>query len=316
MMDWKSKSKGLTAFITHPDCMLHNVGDIHPENPQRLVSVRDQLMASQLFDSLNEVEAPNVTPEQLRRVHTAKYLDYLEMSEPETGTFRVDPDTALMKHTLTSARRAAGGVIKAVDMVCRGEAPNAFCAIRPPGHHAESEKAMGFCYYNNVAVGIRHALAEHGLARAAVIDFDVHHGNGTEEIFQDEPNVLMCSIFQHPFFPYSGDVPMGANMVNIPMKAGSGSVEFRDAVIDGWMPRLREFKPEIIFISAGFDAHREDDMGMMGLLEKDYEWVTRQLQKFANQYCEGRLVSVLEGGYDLSALGRSVAAHVRALTDI
>ncbi|GAB2950593.1 histone deacetylase family protein [Aquaspirillum soli] len=318
MLSWikNGLQSGLTAYITHSDCMLHNVGDMHPECPQRLVAIRDQLMASQIFDSLHEVEAPEVTDEQLARVHTPRYLEYLEMSQPLTGTFRVDPDTALMPNTLKAARRAAGGVVKAVDMVCQGQAPNAFCAIRPPGHHAESSKAMGFCYFNNIAVGIRHALAVHGLERAAVIDFDVHHGNGTEEIFRDDPQVMMASIFQHPFFPYSGDVPMGPNMVNIPMKAGSTGADFRDAVMDGWLPRLREFKPQILFISAGFDAHREDDMGMMGLVEADYEWVTRQLLKFADEYCEGRVVSVLEGGYDLSALGRSVTAHVRVLTDI
>ena len=318
MLSWikNNLQSGLTAYVTHPDCALHNVGDAHPECPERLTAIKDQLMASQIFDSLHEVEAPEATDEQITRAHPPRYLEYLELSQPVTGTFRVDPDTAMMPYTLRAARRAAGGVIKAVEMVCEGKAPNAFCAIRPPGHHAESAKAMGFCYFNNVAIGVRHALNHYELERAAIIDFDVHHGNGTEEIFRDDPQVLMASIFQHPFFPYCGDQPMGANMCNIPLKAGSGSTEFRDAVIDGWLPRLREFKPQILFISAGFDAHREDDMGMMGLTEADYEWVTRQLVKFAKEYCEGRIVSVLEGGYDLSALGRSVAAHVKVLTDI
>jgi acetoin utilization deacetylase AcuC-like enzyme len=220
----------------------------------------------------------------------------------------------MMAHTLRAARRAAGGAVKAVDMVCEGLAPNAFCSIRPPGHHAESAKSMGFCFYNNVAIAAAHALSQHGLERVAIIDFDVHHGNGTEEIFQNDPRVMMVSIFQHPFYPYCGDVPLGPNMHNVPMKAGSGSSAFREAVEMAWLPNLEAFQPQMLFISAGFDAHREDEMGSMGLTESDYEWVTRQLMRVARTYCEGRIVSVLEGGYDLSALARSVAAHVRVLS--
>lgn len=317
MLTWLKQqfpSAGLTAFITHPDCMLHNVGEGHPEAPERLVAIRDQLVASQLYDELHEVEAPDVTPEQLERVHPPHYLAILEASAPAAGTHRIDPDTAMMQHTLRAARRAAGGAVKAVDMVCQRLAPNAFCSIRPPGHHAESAASMGFCFYNNVAVAATHALSEYGLERVAIIDFDVHHGNGTEEIFQNDPRVMMVSIFQHPFFPYCGDNPVGQNMHNVPMKAGSGSMAFREAVEHIWLPNLEAFQPQMLFISAGFDAHREDEMGSMGLTESDYEWVTRQLMRVARTYCEGRIVSVLEGGYDLSALARSVAAHVRVLS--
>nr|WP_269212204.1 histone deacetylase family protein [Chromobacterium piscinae] len=287
----------------------------HPECPERLTAIRDQLMASQIFDSLQEVEAPEVGYEQLARVHPPRYVEYLEACAPSVGTFRMDPDTAMSPSTLQAARRAAGAVVKAVELVAEDKAPNAFCAIRPPGHHAESDKAMGFCFFNNIAVGVAHALAHYKFERVAVVDFDVHHGNGTEEILRDDPRVLMVSIFQHPFYPYSGDEPMGPNMHNVPLKAGSGGREFREAVENVWLPLLHEFQPQMLFISAGFDAHREDDMGSLGLIESDYEWVTRHMVGIADQYCAGRIVSVLEGGYDLSALGRSVAAHIRVLSD-
>nr|WP_259368278.1 histone deacetylase family protein [Chromobacterium violaceum] len=287
----------------------------HPECPERLTAIRDQLMASQIFDSLQEIEAPEVSYEQLARVHPPRYVEYLEACAPSVGTFRMDPDTAMSPGTLKAARRAAGAVVKAVELVAEDKAPNAFCAIRPPGHHAESDKAMGFCFFNNLAVGVTHALAHYKFERVAVVDFDVHHGNGTEEILHDDPRVLMVSVFQHPFYPYSGDEPMGPNMHNVPLKAGSGGREFREAVENVWLPQLHEFQPQMLFISAGFDAHREDDMGSLGLTESDYEWVTRHLVQIADQYCAGRVVSVLEGGYDLSALGRSVAAHIRVLSD-
>ncbi|UTH72408.1 histone deacetylase family protein [Chromobacterium sp. IIBBL 290-4] len=318
MFTWlknRLQRNGLTAYVTHTECLHHNMGVGHPECPERLTAIRDQLMASQIFDSLQQVEAPEVSYEQLARVHPPRYVEYLESCSPSVGTFRVDPDTAMSPGTLKAARRAAGAVVKAVEMVAEDKAPNAFCAIRPPGHHAESDKAMGFCFFNNVAIGVTHALAHYRFERVAVIDFDVHHGNGTEEILHDDPRVMMVSIFQHPFYPYRGDEPMGPNMHNVPMKAGSGGREFREVVENIWLPQLHEFQPQILFISAGFDAHREEDMGSLGLTESDYEWVTRHLMQIADQYCAGRVVSVLEGGYDLSALGRSVAAHIRVLSD-
>ncbi len=318
MFNWlknRLQRNGLTAYITHPDCLLHNMGVGHPECPERLTAIRDQLMASQIFDTLQEVEAPEATYEQLARVHPPRYVEYLEACAPSVGTFRMDPDTAMSPGTLKAAHRAAGAVVKAVELVAEDKAPNAFCAIRPPGHHAESDKAMGFCFFNNIAVGVAHALAQYKFERVAVVDFDVHHGNGTEEILHDDPRVLMVSTFQHPFYPYCGDKPQGPNMHNVPLKAGSGGREFREAVENVWLPLLHDFQPQMLFISAGFDAHREDDMGSLGLTEADYEWVTRHLLQIADQYCAGRIVSVLEGGYDLSALGRSVAAHIRVLSD-
>jgi len=306
---------GLTAYITHKDCLQHNMGVGHPECPERLIAIRDQLMAAQIFDTLQEVEAPEVTEQQLARIHPPRYVEYLEASAPTVGTSRLDPDTAMSPGTLMAARRAAGAVVHAVELVCEDKVPNAFCAIRPPGHHAESAKSMGFCFFNNLAVGVAHALAHYKFERVAIIDFDVHHGNGTEEIFQDDPRVMMVSIFQHPFYPYCGDKPLSENMHNVPMRAGSGGAEFRAAVESVWLPKLHEFQPQMLFISAGFDAHREDDMGSMGLVESDYEWVTRHLVQIADLYCQGRIVSVLEGGYDLSSLGRSVTAHIRVLSD-
>ena len=303
----------LTAYITHPDCLLHDMGAHHPESPDRLRAIDDQLIANGVMDFLLHTEAPLVEHEQLARVHASRYLDLLEQSSPAHGVHHLDPDTAMTPHTLQAARRASGGVIRAVDLVMRKQAPNAFCAVRPPGHHAESRKAMGFCFYNNIAVGVAHALTEYRLQRVAVIDFDVHHGNGTEEIFHDNDKVLMASIFQHPFYPYSGDVPKGRNMVNVPLKAGTRGDGFRQAVTDHWLPALEAFKPQLIFISAGFDAHLEDDMGSLGLVEADYAWVTRELMAVADRHAEGRIVSSLEGGYDLSALSRSVVAHIKAL---
>jgi len=306
---------GLTAYVTHPECLQHNMGVGHPECPERLTAIRDQLMASQIFDTLQEVEAPEVTEQQLARVHPPRYVEYIESHVPATGTFRLDPDTAMSPGTLKAARRAAGAVVKAVELVCEEKAPNAFCAIRPPGHHAESAKSMGFCFFNNLAVGVAHALTHYKIERVAIIDFDVHHGNGTEEIFCNDPRVMMVSIFQHPFYPFCGDQPRGPNMHHVPLRAGSAGREFRAAVESAWLPELHAFQPQMLFISAGFDAHREDDMGSMGLVESDYEWVTRHLVQIADIYCQGRIVSVLEGGYDLSALGRSVTAHVRVLSD-
>jgi acetoin utilization deacetylase AcuC-like enzyme len=248
-------------------------------------------------------------------VHTPAYLDALAGSVPAHGVQHLDPDTALCPATLAAAGRAAGAVVRAVDLVCGGQAENAFCAVRPPGHHAERAKAMGFCFYNNLAIGVAHAMAVHGVQRVAVADFDVHHGNGTETIFHDDPRVLMVSTFQHPFYPYSGAEGRSERMVNVPLKAYSAPGEFRAAVEEAWLPALEAFKPEMIFVSAGFDAHREDDMAMLNLTEADYAWVTAQLKTVAARHAQGRIVSVLEGGYALSALGRSVVAHIKVLGD-
>lgn len=304
-----------TAYITHPDCSRHVMGSHHPECPDRLAAIQDRLIAAGLWDSLLHLSPPLATPEQLVRVHNPDYLAALEAASPAQGIAHLDPDTAMCPHTLQAAYRAAGAVVLATDQVMSGAARNAFCAVRPPGHHAESGRAMGFCFFNNVAVGVAHALAQ-GLERVLVADFDVHHGNGTEEIFQADPRVLMVSIFQHPFYPYSGDLPLGPNMLNVPLKAGTRGDVFRQVVAERWLPAAEAFAPEMLFISAGFDAHREDDMASLALVEDDYAWVTRQLLALAERHAQGRVVSVLEGGYDLSALGRSVAAHVRVLAGL
>jgi acetoin utilization deacetylase AcuC-like enzyme len=227
----------------------------------------------------------------------------------------IDGDTIMNPATWTVSLRAAGAAIAAVDAVMQGEVNNAFCAIRPPGHHAEPHRSMGFCVFNNVAIATRYAIETYDLDRVAVIDFDVHHGNGTEAAFINDPHVLMCSFFQHPFYPYSG-LDGGDNMVNVPLPASTNGKVVREMISQTWIPRLHEFKPQLIIISAGFDAHREDDLGQMGLVEDDYVWMTKQLMEIANQYCEGKIVSCLEGGYNLSALGRSVAAHLKTLAEI
>ncbi len=305
-----------TAFITHPDCQLHDMGAMHPECPQRLPAVQDQLIASGLSDHLTHVEAPLVTREQLERVHEAFYIDTVEELSPQRGIVHLDPDTAMCPATLAAARRAAGAAVLATDMVIAGEAASAYCNVRPPGHHAERGRAMGFCIFNSVAVAAAHALEHHGLERVAIVDFDVHHGNGTEEIFRDDERVLMVSTFQHPFYPYSGTEGRSARMVNIPLAAYSGGVEFRAAVEQYWLPAIEAFKPQMFFVSAGFDAHREDDMASLRLVEADYSWVTQQIKTLAARFAEGRIVSLLEGGYNLHALGRSATAHLKVLSGL
>jgi len=305
-----------TAFITHRDCHLHDMGSFHPESPARLSAISDHMIAQGLDPYFVYHDAPLATFEQLMRVHPASHLERLKRSSPELGIVHLDPDTAMNPHTWQAALRSAGAGVLAVDLVMAGEVQNAFCAIRPPGHHCERANAMGFCFFNNIAVAAAHALEAHKLSRVAIIDFDVHHGNGTEDCFKGNEQVLMASIFQHPFYPYSGAENPAFNMLNVPLAAGTDGEEFRMVVNDVWLPRLREFKPEMILISAGFDAHYEDDMGSLKLVEKDYAWATEQLKQVANEFAHGRIVSMLEGGYSLSALARSVAAHIRVLADI
>lgn len=314
MSEWSGQASGATAYISHSSCSMHDMGKGHPECPERLAAIQDRLIAAGLWDYLLQVDAPPALREQIERVHCADYLDDLARRSPAVGTVQLDPDTAINAYTLRAAYHAAGAGIKAVDLIMSGRAQNAFCAIRPPGHHAERARSMGFCFFNNVAVAAQHAMDAYGLERVAIIDFDVHHGNGTEDIWAGDPRVLMVGIFQHPFYPYSGDIPKGSNMHNVPLPRASTGQQFREAVCEQWLPRLNEFAPEMLFISAGFDAHLEDDMGSLGLVEADYAWVTRQLMKVAEAHSTRRIVSMLEGGYELSALGRSVAEHVRVLT--
>ena len=292
------------------------MGPWHPECPARLHAIEDQLIASRIDTLIGREEAPLASEEDLARVHTQAHIDFVKESAPSVGLAEIDPDTMMSPGSYHAALRAAGAAVAATDAVIAGTYDNAFCSVRPPGHHAEPARAMGFCFFNNIAIAARHALEVHGLERVAIIDFDVHHGNGTEAAFSGDPRVLMCSFFQHPFYPYSGADNHAPNMVNLPMPARTKGMAVREAVDMMWLPRLDEFKPQMIFVSAGFDAHREDDLGNMGLVEEDYAWLTEQIRAVAKRHAQGRIVSSLEGGYNLSALGRSVVAHVRALADI
>ncbi len=305
-----------TALITHRDCLLHAMGAHHPECPDRLSAISDRLIASGLDAYLSFYDAPAAELEHLRRAHDADYIDSIIQSSPAHGIHHLDPDTAMCPDTVQAAMRSAGAGVLAVDLVMKGGTENAFCAVRPPGHHAERARAMGFCFFNNIAIAALHAIEAHGLKRVAIADFDVHHGNGTEDIFAGDSRVLMVSTFQHPFYPYSGTDDVADNMCNIPLPAGTRGPDFRQVVFDQWLPRLRAFKPEAIFISAGFDAHYEDDMASLGLTESDYAWVTHQLKDIAAEYSQKRMVSMLEGGYDLSSLARSVSAHIKVLADL
>ena len=304
------------AFITHPDCLKHEMGAYHPERPQRLAAIEDQLIASGVEAHLERFEAPLATDEQLSRVHPIEYVGAIRDAAPEAGTVHLDPDTAMNPWTLQAALRAAGAAVLATDLVLTNKVKAAFCNVRPPGHHACRARPMGFCIFNNVAVAARHALEAHGLERVAIIDFDVHHGNGTEDIFEDDEQVLMASIFQHPFYPYSGTDNPARNMVNVPLPAGAGSREFRQAVREAWIPALDDFRPELIIFSAGFDAHAEDDMAMLRFTDADYAWVTEQVKAIADRYARGRMVSMLEGGYSLPALGRSAVQHIKAMAGL
>jgi len=305
-----------TAYITHPLCLKHDMGNHHPECPARIHAIEDQLIASGLFGYLQHHEAPEVTREQLLRVHTPDYLDTIAAAAPQHGLVELDGDTAMNPFSYPAALRAAGAVVMGVDLVMAGKVENAFCNIRPPGHHAEKARAMGFCIFNNVAVAAAHALAAHGLSRVAIADFDVHHGNGTEKMFHDDPRVMLCSTFQHPFYPYYGEDSGNDHIINVPLAAGAGSQEFRDAVSSRWLPALERFKPEMLLISAGFDAHWEDDMSMLRFVDADYGWVTAELKRVAETHCHKRIVSTLEGGYELHALGRSAMAHVKVLSGL
>ncbi|MBL8526576.1 MAG: histone deacetylase family protein [Burkholderiales bacterium] len=292
------------------------MGSYHPESPLRLRAVEDQLIASGLINYLDHRDAPAAERVHLERVHTREHVDRIFAAVPKAGLCHLDPDTAMNPFSLRAALRAAGAVVYAVDLVLGGTTKTAFCSVRPPGHHAERERAMGFCFFNNIAVGAAHALEHHGLKRVCIADFDVHHGNGTEDIFRDDPRVLMVSTFQHPFYPYSGAEGGSPNMVNIPLPAYTGGERFRNAVSEHWVPAIDAFRPELLLISAGFDAHRDDDMASMSLIESDYAWVTNTLLDLATKYCGGRVVSVLEGGYELHALGRSVMTHLKVLSGL
>lgn len=309
-----------TAYLSHPDCRRHDMGAGHPECPQRLDAIEDWLIASGIDPLLERVEAPAVDLAHVRLAHSQAYVAEISAllqqcaagGEPRA----IDPDTVASAHTWAATLRAAGAAVRATELVLDGRADNAFCAVRPPGHHATRDQAMGFCFFNNVAVAARYALDVRGLKRVAIIDFDVHHGNGTEDIIAGDERMLMVSIFQHPLFPCSGAVPKGENMVNVPVPAYTRGPEIREMIEAMWMPALERFKPEMVFISAGFDAHREDELGQLGLVEADYEWITLRIKALADRHARGRIVSCLEGGYALGALARSVGVHLRVLAGL
>jgi acetoin utilization deacetylase AcuC-like enzyme len=302
-----------TAFITHPDTLLHIMDGSHPESPARITAITQALTQQNLFAKLKRYEAPAATISQLERVHSPAYVKAIHQIAPKAGLVRLDGDTAMGPMSLSAALHASGAVVLATDLVMRQEADNAFCCIRPPGHHAGPANSAGFCIFNHVAVGVAHALAEYRVKRIAIVDFDVHHGDGTEAIFRNDPRVMLCSTFQHPFYPYRGHDSRTERMINVPLAAKSGSVEIRKVFEQVFLPALGEFKPELIFISAGFDAHRDDPLADLALVNEDYAWMTMQIKTIANQHAQGRIVSSLEGGYHLNALAEAATAHIKAL---
>jgi len=301
------------ALIYHPDCLLHDMGSEHPEQPARLQAIEDELILSGLDKILEKYLAPLVTREQLLRAHNATYIDLIFNSAPQKGHIALDADTWMNPNTLTAALRAAGAAVYAVDLVMKGKVNAAFCNIRPPGHHAEKARAMGFCFFNNIAVAVCHALEHHKLKRVAIVDFDVHHGNGTENIFQQDSRVLLCSSFEHPFYPFSGTQTKSDHILNLPLPAGTGGKFFRKEITKHWFETIKKFNPEMIAFSAGFDAYKNDKLADLLLDEEDYAWITREIKQIADEICQGRMVSVLEGGYALDGIGRCVVAHVREL---
>jgi len=315
----------MTGYFTHPDCWKHEMGPGHPECPERLDAIEDRLLISGLDVALDRRQAPLASLADIELAHGRMYVAGLRglsdglREEIEAGGpshAQIDPDTSINVSTWDAALRSAGAALAATDAVLAGEMETAFCSVRPPGHHACRDKAMGFCFFNNVAIAAKYALERHGLKRVAIVDFDVHHGNGTEDIVAGDQRILMVSFFQHPFYPTDWAHSGANNLVNLPVPAYTKGMDVRELIESAWIPRLEEFSPEMIFISAGFDAHREDDMGQMGLVEQDYAWITHRMKDVARRHAKGRIVSCLEGGYAMSALARSVEAHLRVLADV
>ncbi len=302
-----------TALFYHEDCVLHDMGEGHPESPLRLRFILDHLNQTGLLQDMDRVTPEEARKQQILNVHPATYVEQLSLLAPARGRVMVDPDTLLMQHSLRAAYLAAGAAVQAVDMVMSGQADTAFCAVRPPGHHAERSRAMGFCFFNNVAIAAMHAMTFHNLKRIAIIDFDVHQGNGTIDIFMDDPRVLICSSFEYPLYPYSHVNVRRDHVVNTPLEAYTKGGQFRRRVESEWLHRLQNHKPQLILVSAGFDAHKLDPLSSIELEERDYRWVTRMLADIARIYSKGRIVSILEGGYNLHALARSVEYHIEGL---
>jgi acetoin utilization deacetylase AcuC-like enzyme len=306
-----------TLYISHPTFLEHDTGEGHPERPDRLRAIEKALQHN-AFDDLQREIATQAPIEALERVHTSAFVESIRRASPEWGYAHLDGDTPMSPASFAAALLAAGAGLRAVDAVIGGSAQNAFCAVRPPGHHAEPKRAMGFCLFNNIAIAAKYAHAQHGLERVAVVDFDVHHGNGTQAAFWSEPNLFFASTHQMPLFPGTGaanETGVSNNIVNVPLAPGSAGKEFREAYTNRILPALEAFSPNLILISAGFDAHRNDPLSNIGLVEEDYIWSTMRLAEVAHKCCDGRIVSMLEGGYDLRALAQSVAGHIKALMD-
>ncbi|MWJ28170.1 histone deacetylase family protein [Halomonas sp. ZH2S] len=303
----------ITAYLTHPDCQLHHMGPEHPESPLRLEAIRARLSLAGVLQQTMQFDAKEASQEALARVHPWRHLQALDKCVPEEGIVTLDSDTMMNPDSLQAARVAAGAVVKGVDQVFKRQADNVFCAVRPPGHHAEAADAMGFCFYNNVAVGAAHARDKYGARRIAILDFDVHQCNGTIDIFKNDPNILICTSFQYPFYPWRYLRSEWQNVVNTPLEVGTDSAAFRRIIERHWLPALHAFKPDLVMISAGFDAHKDDPMADICLEDEDFHWITHLAMEIATLYADNRLVSVLEGGYNLETLGRGVEAHLKAL---
>ncbi|HLV77200.1 MAG TPA: histone deacetylase family protein [Marinobacter sp.] len=302
-----------TAFFSHDDCMKHNMGPEHPESPERISSILAYIADTGLQQTLDWVRPEEITRDQLLTVHPESYLKQLELLQPSRGRVFTDPDTAMMPDTLHAARLAAGASVQAVDMVMSGQSTNAFICARPPGHHAERTRSMGFCFYNNIALAAMRALTFHHLERVAIVDFDVHQGNGTVDIVSGDERILMCSSFQHPFYPNSHVHRQADNIINAPIPAGCGSAEYRQTVEAAWLKKLQDFRPQLVLVSAGFDGHTKDPMGELNLETDDYRWLTELLVSVASDHANDRIISTLEGGYHLTALAESVVAHLQVL---
>ena len=306
-----------TLLISHPACLEHDMGEGHPERPDRLRAI-DRALEAEIFQMLARDAAPRAETDAIARVHPLAYIEAIRAATPTQGHVTIDQDTAMSPGSFEAALRSAGGAVFAVDEVMKGKTRNAFVATRPPGHHAEKATPMGFCFFNNAAIAARHAQAAHGAERIAIVDFDVHHGNGTQHIFWDDKNVMYASTHEMPHYPGTGALSERGEhgqIVNAPLRAGDGGDVFREAMEVAILPRIVDFHPDLIVVSAGFDAHRRDPLGNINLVEADYGWITRKLMDIAQRRCEGRVVSVLEGGYDLEGLSRSVATHVTALME-
>ncbi len=305
----------MIGIISHPDCLLHEISKGHPECPERIQVIDHALKNSKIKPYLKFYQAQPANKQDLMLAHDTEYVELIFNHAPKTGIFQIDPDTVMNPHTLQAALLAAGSAIQAVDLVMKNEVQQAFCNVRPPGHHAEHARAMGFCFFNNVAIAALHAINQHNLSRIAIIDFDVHHGNGTEDIFLQDDRIMLCSSFQYPFYPMSPQHE-NSHLLHLPLSAGTRGIEFRKLFAQKFLPKLEDFAPEFIFISAGFDAHAIDPLANLKFLEEDYYWLGKEIFELAAESCDGRIVSLLEGGYALEVIGQCVVAHLAPFVGI